>query len=99
MVCAFSGASWAFAVRRKLRPTPRARASYLRTAKCHPRLEDDVDIDRDLFERLGEVWGYLPPAWDMLYLGTVIQSAVVTGCGRVLRPLEHRTLLVERDRH
>lgn len=59
-------------------------------------LEDDVDIERDLFERLGEVWGYLPPAWDMLYLGTVIQSAAVAGCGRVLR-LTHRTLLVERD--
>lgn len=59
-------------------------------------LEDDVDIERDLFERLGEVWGHLPPAWDMLYLGTVIQFAAVAGLGRVLM-LMHRTLLVQRD--
>jgi hypothetical protein len=33
-------------------------------------LEDDVDVERDLAERLQGIWATLPATWDMLFLGT-----------------------------
>ncbi|KIP07334.1 hypothetical protein PHLGIDRAFT_35490 [Phlebiopsis gigantea 11061_1 CR5-6] len=32
-------------------------------------LEDDVDVEQDLYERMEDVWLALPDEWDMLFLG------------------------------
>ncbi|KAK0207869.1 hypothetical protein DFS33DRAFT_1253176 [Desarmillaria ectypa] len=32
-------------------------------------LEDDVDLEKDIRNRLNRVWTYLPDDWDMVYLG------------------------------
>lgn len=32
-------------------------------------LEDDIDMEMDIQDRLAAVWGALPESWDMLYLG------------------------------
>ncbi|KAI0034326.1 hypothetical protein K488DRAFT_45627 [Vararia minispora EC-137] len=32
-------------------------------------LEDDVDMERDIIERLQTLWGALPADWDIVYLG------------------------------
>jgi hypothetical protein len=32
-------------------------------------LEDDVDIERDIRQRLASVWGLLPKTWDIVFLG------------------------------
>ncbi|KAJ7623549.1 hypothetical protein FB45DRAFT_707001, partial [Roridomyces roridus] len=32
-------------------------------------LEDDIDVESDIQERLASVWEYLPEDWDMLFLG------------------------------
>ncbi|GJE98031.1 hypothetical protein PsYK624_142530 [Phanerochaete sordida] len=32
-------------------------------------LEDDIDVERDVEERLQSLWGELPEQWDMLFLG------------------------------
>ncbi|KAI0802989.1 hypothetical protein BC629DRAFT_1438095 [Irpex lacteus] len=32
-------------------------------------LEDDVDVERDLYQRLQEVWKVLPADWDLVFLG------------------------------
>lgn len=35
-------------------------------------LEDDIDVERDVQERLQSLWGALPEQWDMLYLGKLL---------------------------
>lgn len=32
-------------------------------------LEDDIDVERDVQERLESIWGALPEQWDMVFLG------------------------------
>lgn len=32
-------------------------------------LEDDIDVERDVHERLHDIWNALPEEWDMLFLG------------------------------
>lgn len=34
-------------------------------------LEDDIDMERDIRQRLRDVWSLLPPDWDIVFLGTV----------------------------
>lgn len=41
-------------------------------------LEDDVDVEQDLYERMEDVWLALPDEWDMLFLG----ASRALGCGR-----------------
>jgi GR25 family glycosyltransferase involved in LPS biosynthesis len=35
-------------------------------------LEDDVDMERDIRERLGSVWNLLPATWDIVFLGQTL---------------------------
>ncbi|KAI0044898.1 hypothetical protein FA95DRAFT_1561739 [Auriscalpium vulgare] len=39
-------------------------------------LEDDVDMERDIDERLGGLWEALPKNWDIVYLGETIPSCL-----------------------
>lgn len=32
-------------------------------------LEDDVDMELDIQQRIGRLWEALPPDWDMIFLG------------------------------
>ncbi|THH17152.1 hypothetical protein EW146_g3621 [Bondarzewia mesenterica] len=58
-------------------------------------LEDDIDMERDIQERLTTVWDALPADWDIVYLGRIpylqryidIRAANTSG---------HRALLVKR---
>jgi GR25 family glycosyltransferase involved in LPS biosynthesis len=34
-------------------------------------LEDDVDMELDIRQRLKELWNLLPPDWDIVFLGTI----------------------------
>ena len=33
-------------------------------------LEDDIDMERDIDQQMKRLWPYLPPDWDMVFLGT-----------------------------
>jgi len=35
----------------------------------HIVLEDDVDMEADIQEQIGLLWGYLPERWDIVFLG------------------------------
>jgi GR25 family glycosyltransferase involved in LPS biosynthesis len=35
-------------------------------------LEDDIDMEHDIRERLGSVWGRLPDEWDIVFLGAIL---------------------------
>ena len=41
-------------------------------------LEDDVDMEQDLYERMEDIWHTLPDEWDMLFLG----ASRAIECGR-----------------
>ncbi|KAJ7173017.1 hypothetical protein C8R43DRAFT_679093 [Mycena crocata] len=45
------------------------RASAQRPEKASLILEDDVDMEADIKERLVAVWSLLPPDWDVVFLG------------------------------
>ena len=38
-------------------------------------LEDDVDMELDIRQRLLGVWGSLPSAWDIVFLGSPLESS------------------------
>jgi len=42
-------------------------------------LEDDVDMELDIRQRLLGVWGSLPSVWDIVFLGNVVGSRFSTG--------------------
>ena len=54
-------------------------------------LEDDVDMERDIRERLHSVWQILPPGWDIVFLGPEMFPLPY------LSNSVHRSLLVKRD--
>ena len=43
----------------------------------HIVLEDDVDMEADVQEQIGLLWGYLPEGWDIVFLGTLLKSAPI----------------------
>ncbi|KAG6808602.1 hypothetical protein H0H92_003577 [Tricholoma furcatifolium] len=38
-------------------------------------LEDDVDMERDIQQRLQSVWSFLPSGWDIVYLGAISSTS------------------------
>lgn len=40
-------------------------------------LEDDVDMERDIQDRLEYLWVFLPVDWDMVYLGELFDACIV----------------------
>lgn len=43
-------------------------------------LEDDVDVERDLYQRLQEVWKVLPADWDLVFLGMFLIFFAIDYC-------------------
>ncbi|KAF5376953.1 hypothetical protein D9615_007250 [Tricholomella constricta] len=53
-------------------------------------LEDDVDMERDIHQRLRHVWSFLPAGWDIVYLGHCWSNE---GASAPLTPPENATAI------
>ena len=52
----------------------------------HIVLEDDVDMEADVQEQIGLLWGYLPEGWDIVFLGNFFKFAPIDFCLNYLHP-------------
>jgi hypothetical protein len=40
-------------------------------------LEDDIDMELDIRERLGSIWARLPVEWDIVFLGAILRRLLL----------------------